>query len=502
MSKYKTKEEVHNRAKDIIGKSMIEIYEENGIYDAKPKSKNYVGDAFELWMDVPKNSRAEADLAEAGVELKATPYKILKNGQYSAKERLVLNIINYMEEAKQTFETSSFSHKDTLMELTYYQHNPNKPKEEWTFDESILFSFPKKDLEIIKQDWEVIHQAILDGKAHELSEGMTNYLGACTKGASAKSLRDQPFSKIKAKQRAYSLKAGYMTSILRTYVFGNETDPAIQKAKFDLGQTTIKENSTDPIESIASTEELAHNSLGDIILAKLNQYKGKTLAELKKQFNVTKNAKQVNAILIARMLGLKGDSANEAEEIQKSDIQIKTISVKSNGKIKESMSFPAFKFKDVAIQKFAESDFYNALTKRFLFAVFKRLNDDKPSDDEQVFLGAKFWYMPAKDLDIVEGVYNDTAQTIRDGVRLEVKGNRVLNNFIPASAKRISHVRPHVSYAQYVKGPNSNELPTPATWINRTDDEKYDPSGRYMPTQCFWLNAAYIGEQVQDITEE
>lgn len=34
-------------------------------------------------------------MEEAGVELKATPFKKLKSGKYSAKERLVLNIINY-----------------------------------------------------------------------------------------------------------------------------------------------------------------------------------------------------------------------------------------------------------------------------------------------------------------------------------------------------------------------------------------------------------------------
>ena len=47
-------------------------------------------------------------MAEAGVELKATPFKKLKNGKYSSKERLVLNIINYEKVANENFETSSF----------------------------------------------------------------------------------------------------------------------------------------------------------------------------------------------------------------------------------------------------------------------------------------------------------------------------------------------------------------------------------------------------------
>ena len=37
--------------------------------------------------------------------------------------------------------------------------------------------FSDTDLEIIKKDWELIKQKIANGKAHELSEGDTFYLG-------------------------------------------------------------------------------------------------------------------------------------------------------------------------------------------------------------------------------------------------------------------------------------------------------------------------------------
>lgn len=70
------------------------------------------------------------------------------------------------------------------------------------------------DLEIIKKDWEFITKKIAAGKAHELSEGDTFYLGACTKGANALSVRKQPFSEIPAKQRAYSFKQGYVNHII------------------------------------------------------------------------------------------------------------------------------------------------------------------------------------------------------------------------------------------------------------------------------------------------
>ena len=91
------------------------------------------------------------------------------------------------------------------------------------------------DYEVIKNDWELIHNYINDGKAHELSESLTTYLSPCTKGASAKSVRTQPYSNIKAKQRAFSLKSGYMTSILRKYILGNEEIDSIVKSPFEYG---------------------------------------------------------------------------------------------------------------------------------------------------------------------------------------------------------------------------------------------------------------------------
>ena len=77
------------------------------------------------------------------------------------------------------------------------------------------WKYPNKDLQIIKRDWEIINLKIREGNAHLLSEGDTFYLGACTKGTTAlKSLREQPFNKEKAKQRAYSLKQGYVNHII------------------------------------------------------------------------------------------------------------------------------------------------------------------------------------------------------------------------------------------------------------------------------------------------
>ena len=150
------------------------------------------------------NNNSEADFNEAGVELKVTPYIIKTNGDLRAKERLVLTIINYMKDYKEAdFLKSHVYEKCALMLLIYYLYEPNKERLDYLINYIKLFQIPEEDLEIIKNDYKIIIDKIKNGKAEEISEGDTNYLGACTKGANANSLREQPFSDVKAMQRAF-----------------------------------------------------------------------------------------------------------------------------------------------------------------------------------------------------------------------------------------------------------------------------------------------------------
>ena len=132
-----------------------------------------------------------------------------------------------MTEYDKTFKTSDFWHKCQTILLMSYEHKKDIPKADFTIDKAVLFGFPEADLLIIERDWETIINKIKAGEAHLLTEGDTHYLAACTKGADSSSVRQQPFSDIPAKQRAYSLKSSYMSNILRTYIFGDKRDPNI-----------------------------------------------------------------------------------------------------------------------------------------------------------------------------------------------------------------------------------------------------------------------------------
>ena len=443
--RYHTKEEVLARGREVIGIPMKDI-DKTGRIDI---GKGAIGSILEeSWFGYKINSESEPDFAEAGVELKATPYIRTPKG-IRAKERLVCNIINYMEEYKHTFYDSSFWKKCNTMLLMSYEHRYDVPKSEFTVDEATLFSFPEEDLVIIENDWKKIVQKIRDGRAHELSEGDTLYLGACTKGVNASSMREQPFSRIPAKQRAFSLKQSYMTYILNNYIFGTKTDEHIIK---------------DPAK-------LAHTGFEEYILEQIRPYIGMSQAQLKQRLGIQSKAKSINDLLLAAMLGIKG-RISATSEFQKANIIPKTVRVNMDGTVTESMSFPAFDFCEVARGTWETSECKNVLEQtKFLFVIF-RFNEL----GDLIFDDIKFWHIPEADLEEVKTVWEKTSKILREGVKFRTVGKRTFNNLPKATENRVAHVRPHAKDSK-------DTMPL--------------PDGREMPKQCFWLNNTYIAQQVR-----
>lgn len=444
--RYRTKESVLKRAQEAIG-IPIGIIDQTGRLRT---GKGAIGTVLEeSWFGYSPNSEAEPDFPDAKVELKATPYLRTRSG-IRAKERLVCNIINYMTEYRKTFETSDFWHKCETILIMSYEHKPDKPKSEFTIDKAILFSFPEEDLRIIKQDWEKIITKVRNGEAHLITEGDTLYLAACTKGVNSSSVRQQPFSDIPAKQRAYSLKSSYMTRVLNRYIFGAEEDEHI----------------------ITDWRVLSNNTFEDVVFERLSPYYGQTVNRLAAFFELLGNAKNKNELLLSKMMGVKG-RVSQTAEFQNANIVPKTVRIQKNGKIKESMSFPTFKFKEIINEEWESSSLREMIEPaKFMFVIFEENNDG-----EYVFKRVKFWNMPAQDLDEVHRVWDRTVEIIKDGVQLTYDGRITRNNLPKQSESNVAHVRPHAK--------DSNDV--------------YPlPDGRTMPKQCFWLNREYVEKIVNE----
>lgn len=396
------------------------------------------------------NSDSRADFHEAGVELKVTPYKINRDGSLSAKERLVLTMIDYYQVVNEKFEESHLWNKSKLILLVYYLFmKETKYNLDYKIGYSKLFTPPAQDVKIIRHDYYVIVSKIQAGKAHELSEGDTLYLGAAPKAATSKDRRKQPFSEELAKPRAFAFKSSYMTYVLNTYIApGKPTYEPI-----------IAEDTVDSFE--------------DYVMEKINRFRGYSVENLCEEFEVDiqKRPKSLEAILAYRILGIKG---NHAEEFEKASVVVKTIRIGKNDKIKESMSFPAFRFTELVKEEWEDSRFGNYLREtRFLFVVYKF-----DQNDVLRLRGCQFWNIPYEDLERdVRSVWWKTKQVLQEGLQvMEINGVR-RNNFPKASENSVCHVRPHAQNAQ-----DTYEL----------------PDGRQYPKQCFWLNNTYIYRQIDE----
>jgi DNA mismatch repair protein MutH len=424
-------------ASGLTGKSLSQVVDLYA-FEENIRNKGDLGLLVEKYYFEHSPGAADGpDFAEAGVELKTTGLIEKNMLGYRAKERLVLKMIDFKSIVTEDFETSSLMKKCRLMLILFYLYEKEVPVHDRKFVlEPLLFEIPVEDLAIIKRDWEIIKNKIANGLAHELSEGDTFYLGACRKGAGGidEKLREQPFSTVMAKSRAFSLKPNYVNKIIASHESDTGTLGVTQKLSIEV-----------------ATQK------------RIKPFIGKTIDEISEKLDYFKKApfhKGFNHDLAVRMLS-NGKSA--VIELDKAGIEMKTIRVHADGKPRESMSFPTFKYLDIINEEWEESSFFERIERKFLFVIFEI--DEKGIER---LSRVAYWNMP----------YADRLEAQR--VWLETKRRVLLDaRYLPKqSESRVAHVRP--------KAKNSSDtLPT--------------PQGDQIVKQCFWLNRDYIAQVIKSI---
>jgi DNA mismatch repair protein MutH len=142
-----SKESILEHARKMLGKTLWQVY---GNARLVQSGKGGLGNAVEKYhFQYEPNSKSEPDFKEAGVELKCTPLKTASDGSMLSKERLVLNMIDYVEEATKTFYTSSFWKKNELLLLMFYLHEEGKLPFDVIFKIVRYWNFPETDLKIM-----------------------------------------------------------------------------------------------------------------------------------------------------------------------------------------------------------------------------------------------------------------------------------------------------------------------------------------------------------------
>ena len=396
----------------------------------------------------PNNVSGEPDFPKAAVELKTTPIKKKTDGNYAAKERLVLGLINYVQEAKTDFATSSFYKKNKRMMLISYLHDKGVEVGDLLIKIAKLVEYDKlpiEDQKIIREDWEKIHVKIREGRAHELSEGDTLYLGACTKAVDSTIFREQ-VGAIPAKPRAYSFKSGYVTELVRR----------------ELGEMPKEEE-----KAVKDAEISAPLSFEDIVMHKFDLFIGRTIREIHSIVGdgLNRDSKDYYAALARRMLGVQGA---RVVEFDAAEVSMKTVQLKASGMPKEHMSFPAFKYNEVVKEQWdadeeadaTKASFQKQIERRFFIVVYQ-CDGDCSQDDEKKLKKVMFWSMPFEDREEARYLWAETVKRIKEGHADDLPG---------ASDNRVAHVRPHAR--------------------DSADTEIVD--GIPLVKKSFWLNNSYI----------
>jgi DNA mismatch repair protein MutH len=201
----------------------------------------------------------------------------------------------------------------------------------------------------------------------------------------------------------------------------------------------------------------AEVSFEEAVRLRFSQYEGRTVAEISASFGIVKTGKSQKGFHRQLAVKILAAGGNSIPELDRAGIEMKTIRLGKNGKPRESMSFPGFKFLEIVKEDWEESSFSEKIEKKFLFVVFS----PKDSDDE-VFQTAFLWNMPYRDRLEAQRVWEDTKRRVATDAT-DLPG---------ITESPGAHVRP--------KGKDGNDkIPT--------------PQGGLHLRQAFWLNASYIG---------
>lgn len=440
-----TEQEIRRHAACLEGRKLRDCY---GEPRDLPRGKGAFGQLVEmLHFGYSPNSESAPDFPKAGLELKATGVVRASGRAWRAKERLVLSIIDYhgIVDEEDYVDSAFFRKNGRLLLVVYVWKKDASPLDYRVLvvDVVAIDALDAKERAIIESDWAKIRDAVRAGRAHDLSEGDTFYLAACRKGAGkGRDDRSQPCSSVPAKQRAYSLKSSFVTRLVHRML----ADAAARRAAQD----------EQPI--VDDPGLFAKKTLEDIVLERLNRFQGQSVDRIAAAVapDLNRSAKGFYADLARRMLGI---TKRRIEEFEKADVVMKVVRVQRNGRPRESLSFPAFRYRELAKSTWRTSDLRDTLSKRFLFVFFQEV------DGELRLSHAAFWAMPATVLDgEVRRVWLETVRRIRHGQADDLPGS----SFSP-----VAHVRPH--------GRNARDTDT-------------TPDGKHLVKKSFWLNARYVGQ--------
>ncbi|MDC0643941.1 MutH/Sau3AI family endonuclease [Crocinitomicaceae bacterium] len=431
-------------------------------------NKGVVGQVLEALVGNVPNSNPNADIENLGVELKVLPLRKVSN-RLQPKERSKIKSLNYNTIVNDQWMNSSVRKKMSTILFLMYEQPIGLSFKDWTedgfvFKGCLLYELKNRQEEIVEEDWVNIQSKVINDDAHNISEGDSLILGACTSGTG----KDQVYGKngFKAKQRSYALKHSYLK-------------------QFYFESNGIK---------YASLKRSKKVDTKSYLLREFNaKLKGKTLDQLASEYNVafSSNAKSSFSLLINRILKVKDKI--RIKEIELLDMNIKTVPVNSEMKPWESMSFPKFSLIEILDERWDntledENDnqaaLHSFINRPFLFIpVIKNKIKTKGGLKFEHWTNWRvgktvYWRPGSTQLNDIKKEWLYAQNIIKQGVEVKMvshgKTKRQENNLLKAKNTKFIHIRPHARDAKDFDIPFKNQTGIEICW------------------QSFWLNASFI----------
>jgi DNA mismatch repair protein MutH len=401
---------IYDIGRSAIGKT-IRMLSNNQITE-DVKYKGQIGNIIQEHLyGIKPNSKPTADFEELDVELKVIPVMPIKNNLFKAKERLVLNMIDFNKVAKESFFGSSFLAKNKIMQILIYEHNPDCNKLDYKIVDAFMIDISKQEeWRIIENDWTIIKNIISSYQTHNLSESKTNFLAACTKGANSNSLTTQIGLDTPVKTRAFSFKTSFLNNIL------NRNKNNRIKYFNEIFEDAKVSDFIKPLE-IKNIISYFKSLIGKDFSYLVNDLNGKS------KYNQALN------------IFLKKDQPDIIKFAKSSNITILTKTTTNNIIKEEIGTNHNLNIYDILNEKFEDSTFYQEVVMRkFIVVCFDR--------DTNILCDIRSFEFDGIATENARTVFNITKVELEKLINSKYKGGYT-PNFVKSKDNLTLHIRPH-----------------------------------------------------------
>lgn len=317
-----------------------------------------------------------------------------------------------MQIINEEFEFSRLLFKNKKILIIWYKYKENTNYADMEIIDFQLYDLGQ-DEEIIKNDFYIIKDMVLKGEAHNISEGQTSYLGACTKAATSANRTMQPNSTELAKPRAFCLKNSYMTGIFRILLFGKQINTEVADFK--------------------TIEEYVFNIL--------KHYIGKTQLEIYNMItgeNYTNRIpKNISKMISDRLIGKDSELEDKNELFKKTTYVIKNLPIYSNKEPVERMSFRNLKISEFE-KDWEESNWKQYFEEVSLLVICYEAKDKTIKNGYRTLKEIKTISFTDEDLELLKQGYEMVQQAIKkNDITLLPYPNSYKNQIIEIAPKGV-----------------------------------------------------------------